>query len=426
MTLLKRARQIVQTDLVKVSSWSAFATAIKMATSLVLSKILATTVGTAGVALIGQLMNGVAIFLSLSNGAINVGVTKYAAEYENTPEKKQQLFNTSLVITVICSLVTGALLIIFNRQLGGYLLKSNDYGYVVIALGATLWLYALNINLLAIANGLRQYRIYIIANIASSILGLLFTFFMIQVAGLSGALLAAATYQSLVVFITAGLIYYRQRNLYFTAFIFNRRTARLLLGFSAMSLVSAIIVPWSQIEIRNIITREMSIHAAGLWESVNRISFAYLSIITLGLQTYFLPKLSATSQKYLLRREVVNAYKFVLPVLLCTTVGIFICRDVVIRLLFTAEFMEMRNLFAWQLAGDVIKICGWLIAMLFWAKGMTKWFIITEIYFPLQYIFLAHLCLNKYGLQGACIAYFINYCLYFITTFIIIKAKKVL
>jgi O-antigen/teichoic acid export membrane protein len=426
MTLLKRARQILHTDLVKVSSWSAFATAIKMATSLVLSKILAVTVGTSGVALIGQLMNGISIFLSLSNGATNAGVTKYAAEYEDAPEKRQQLFNTSLVITLICSLLTGVLLVIFNRQLSGYLLKSNDYGYVIITLGATLWLYALNINLLAIANGLRQYRVYITANIASSLLGLVFTVIMIKTSGLKGALLAAATFQSLVVFVTAGLIYYRQKNLYFTAFAFNRRTARLLVGFSAMSLVSAIVVPWSQIEIRNLITAKININAAGIWESVNRISFAYLSIITLGLQTYFLPKLSSIKEKHLLRKEITNAYKFVLPVLLCTAAGIFICRDIVIRLLFTAEFMEMRNLFAWQLTGDVIKICGWLIAMLFWAKGMTKWFIITEIYFPLQYIFLAHLCLNKYGLQGACIAYLINYCLYFIATFIIIKAKKII
>jgi O-antigen/teichoic acid export membrane protein len=425
-SVLAKTKRALQTDLVKVSSWSALATAIKMATSLVLSKLLATTVGTAGVALIGQLMNGVAIFLNLSNGAINVGITKYAAEYENQPEKRQQLINTSLAITVACSLITGLLLAIFSRPLSQYLLQDTHYAYIIVTLGATLWLYALNINLLAIANGLKQYRIYIIANIASSLLGLLFTFLMVKKAGLPGALLAAATFQSLVVFVTAGLIYYKQKNLYFTGWAFNRPIARLLLGFSAMSLVSAIVLPWSQIAVRNLIAGRIDIHAAGLWESMNRISFAYLSIITLGLQTYFLPKLSSINDKRLLRHEIGRAYKLVLPVLLVMSVGIYLGRDLVIRLLFTPSFGEMRSLFVWQLAGDFVKICGWLLAVLFWAKGMTRWFIVTEIYFPLQYYFLTHLCLQKFGLQGACIAHLINYSLYFIATYSIIKAKKVI
>jgi O-antigen/teichoic acid export membrane protein len=415
-----------KTDLVKVSSWSAFATAIKMGSSLVLSKLLAVLVGPAGVALIGQLMNGVAIFLSLSNGAINAGITKYTAEYENEPGKKQELFNTSLVITLVCSLTIGALLVIFQRPLSQYLLKSNDYGYIIMALGATLWLYAFNINLLAIANGLKQYRIYITANIASSVSGLVLTFFLAKWYGIGGALLAAATFQSLVVFITAGLIWYHQKNLYFKAFKFSRPMAKLLLGFSAMALVSAVAVPWSQIAIRNLVTARLSIDAAGIWESMNRISFAYLSIFTIGLQTYFLPKLSSLTQKHLLRREITDAYKLVLPVLVCTALGIFLCRDVIIKLLFTQQFMQMRSLFAWQLAGDVVKIAGWLLAILFWAKGMTKWFIATEIYFPLQYVVLAHFFVKPYGLPGASMAYLINYTIYIAVVYLIIKKEKII
>lgn len=426
MSIFIKARRVLKTDLVKVSAWSGLATAIKMATSLVLSKLLATTVGTAGVALIGQLMNGISIFLNLSNGAINMGLTKYAAEYDNQPQKKEQLFNTALVITLICSLVTGLLLIIFNQAFSQYLLKSHQYGHIVITLGACLWLYALNINLLAIANGLRQYRIFIIANIASSLLGLILTFVLVKTAGLTGALLAAATYQSLVVFVTAGLIYYKQKNLYFTGWSFNRPIARLLLGFSAMSLVSAIVLPWSQIAVRNLIANRMDIHSAGLWESMNRISFTYLSIITLGLQTYFLPKLSAIKEKHLLRHEIGNAYKLVLPILLCMSVAIYWGRDLIIQILFTKEFLAIRDLFAWQLAGDFVKISCWLLAILFWAKGMTKWFIATEIYFPIQYLFLTHICLQKYGLQGACIAHLINYSIYFVVVYFILKRKKVI
>jgi O-antigen/teichoic acid export membrane protein len=426
MSILAKTKQTLRTDFVKVSVWSGVATGIKMATSLVLSKLLATTVGTAGVALIGQLLNGVAIFLNLSNGAIHMGITKYTAEYENQPEKRQQLFNTSLVITLFCSLITGLLLVIFNRPISQYLLNSSQYGNIVVIIGATLWLYALNINLMAIANGLKQYRTYIVANTASSLLGLLFTFMLVKTAGLTGALLAGATYQSMVVFVTAGLIYHRQKNLYFKGWSFNKAIGRQLLAFSAMSLVSALILPWSQIAVRNLITNRIDIHAAGLWESMNRISFAYLSLITMGIQTYIIPKMSAIHGRHLLRREVGQTYQLVLPVLIVMCVGMYLCRDLIIRVLFTPAFLEIRHLFAWQLTGDFVKIAGWLMGLLFWAKGMTKWFIATELFFPLQYLFLTHLCLPRYGLQGACIAHFINYCVYFVVVYAILRGRKIL
>ncbi len=426
MTITKKAIRIFKTDLVQVSSWSAVATAVKMATSLVLSKLLAVFVGPAGVALIGQLMNGVAIFLNLSNGAIHVGITKYTAEYEAEPEKRQQLFNSALVITIICSLAIGVLLILFNRPLSSYLLKTQDYGYVIIILGATLWLYALNINLLAITNGLKQYKVYIIANITSSLFGLALTFILVKFWGINGALVAAATFQSLVVFITASLIYLKQKHLYFTAFRLSKRDARLLLGFSVMSLISAIVVPWAQIDIRNYITRTISLDKAGLWESMNRISFAYLSVFTLGLQTYFLPKLSSTNDKKILRHEIKKAYKFMLPILVVSAAAVFFSRDIIIRILFTSEFLNMRDLFIWQLAGDVIKLCGWLLAILFLAKKMVKWFIITEVYFSLQYVFLAHIFVNAFGLQGACMAYVLNYFIYFSIVCLIIRKEQIL
>ena len=67
-----------------------------------------------------------------------------------------------------------------------------------------------------------------------------------------------------------------------------------------------------------------------------------------------------------------------LPLLVVSAVAIYFSRDIIIRILFTSEFLDMRELFIWQLAGDVIKLCGWLLAILFLAKKMVKWFAILK------------------------------------------------
>ena len=115
-----------------------------------------------------------------------------------------------------------------------------------------------------------------------------------------------------------------------------------------------------------------------------------------------------------------------LPILVVSAAAVFFSRDIIIRILFTSEFLNMRDLFIWQLAGDVIKLCGWLLAILFLAKKMVKWFIITEVYFSLQYVFLAHIFVNAFGLQGACMAYVLNYFIYFSIVCLIIRKEQIL
>jgi PST family polysaccharide transporter len=63
-------------NLVKTSLLNGIAVAIKVASALVLNKILAVYVGPAGYAVIGQFQNAVSIVVNLAGGAVATGVTK--------------------------------------------------------------------------------------------------------------------------------------------------------------------------------------------------------------------------------------------------------------------------------------------------------------------------------------------------------------
>jgi len=90
MIMLLKAKKIFTADLVKVSFLNAVATVIRMLTGFVSVKVVAAIIGPVGVALLGQLNNFTQILLSISNGGINAGITKYTAEYSGSENTGQQ------------------------------------------------------------------------------------------------------------------------------------------------------------------------------------------------------------------------------------------------------------------------------------------------------------------------------------------------
>jgi len=92
----------------------------------------------------------------------------------------------------------------------------------------------------------------------------------------------------------------------------------------------------------------------------------------------------------------------------------------VISTLFSSEFSPMRELFAWQLVGDTLKIGSWILAFLMLGKAMVKLFMITEIFSAMGFYILTYILTGILGLEGVSLAHAINYALYWIIMVIVI------
>ena len=85
----------------------------------------------------------------------------------------------------------------------------------------------------------------------------------------------------------------------------------------------------------------------------------------------------------------------------------------------------MKPLFTFQLLGDFFKIGSGLLAYLMIAKAMTKVFIATEIIFATSYVILSYYFMNHYGIIGSTYAFCINYGVYWILMWIIMRKRIV-
>lgn len=405
--------RVLKADIVKVFSLTSISTLVKMCTGLVSVKIVASIIGPAGVALVGQLNNFSTIALSLATGGINSGITKYIAEYKSDASKVKQYLATAFRITVVCSLLVGLVLLLLCKQLSSLIMMTPQYWYVFAIFGITITFYGLNNMLVSVVNGYKQFNKYVKVNVVSSIFGVAFTVALVLALGLPGALISAVTFQSTMIFVSVLML--RKLEWLRKDWLvgkFKRTIASQYFRYALMTLLSAFLVPISQMLLRGYVISEISITEAGWWEGMNRISNMYLMVITSSFSVYYLPRLSEISDRIELRHEIFKCYKVIVPLLLAGFTVIYFLRFFIVKLLFTHEFMPMTQLFIWQMAGDFFKICSWLLAFLMVAKSMTKAYISTEIIFTLSYILLGYTFIRFDGIVGLCRAYLTNYVLY--------------
>lgn len=193
--------------LIKTSILSFIATAIKILSGLVINKAVAVYIGPVGLALVGQFQNFSQLVMTVAQGAINTGVTKYTAEYgKDDHERIPILFSTASKISLVSSVVVGAVIVLFSQYASLQFLKSEQYTYIFVIFGFTIILFVINNLLLSILNGLTEIKTYITINIIQSLYSLVFTTFLIISLGFDGALIALVANQSVILLIVLWML----------------------------------------------------------------------------------------------------------------------------------------------------------------------------------------------------------------------------
>ncbi len=409
-------------SMLKSSMLNGIAVSVKVVSALVLNKLLSIYVGPAGYAIVGQFQNVVAIIVSLAGGVLSTGVTKATAQHYDDESKQQSVWHTAIKFSLIASLVTGFSLLFIGDLLSEWLLHRSDMTSVFICLSLTLPAMAANNLLLAIVNGKKEIRVYVIANIIGSIFSMVVTGFLAYEFGLLGVLIAFTINPAVTLLASVGLVYrmewFNTQALWGTV---DRDAARELAGFGFMAVTSALMAPLMHMLVREHLAMSLGMAAAGYWQAIWKISEIYLMLITSTLAVYYLPRIAEIRTARELKSEIGKVYRFLLPLTVFSSIVIFLLRDFIIFTLFTKEFVPMRELFFWQLIGDVIKMCSWILGYVLIGRSMVKFFVVKEIVVSLLFVFLTILFVGKLGLQGVAVAYALTYSVNFVLLFFIVR-----
>jgi len=380
-----------------------------MLTGFISIKVVAVIIGPTGIALLGQLNNFTTMITTVASGGMNTGITKYVSEAKESNNKIKLFLSTAAQSIIILSIFISIILIFFAGYFSKIILLDKSYTFIFRIFGMTLILFTLNGYLRSVLNGFKEFKRFVHLSIISSIISVFFVIGLVLFWQLKGALISAVSFQGFSFFVTLLMV---RRSPWFSYKNFTVRFSKIILKkylkFSLMSLVTAFIVPGSQLFIRSYVIANISPSEAGIWQGMTKISGMYLTMITSSFGIYYLPRLSEIKNSTELRKEIFTAYIVIIPVLLISFSGIYIFRDFIIHVLFSSEFIPMRRLFVWQLIGDLFSISSWLLGYVMIAKSMARLYIITEVIFTVTFIGLSLLLLRNHDVVGITQAYMIN------------------
>lgn len=389
---------------------------MRMASGFVIAKVVAIYTGPSGIAMLGQVQSLVSALNGIVAAPAGNGVVRYTAEYQATgfdgcaPWWKAALKWIVLLLAVVIPIAC-----IFARPLAHWLFGDVNYFWLVVMTALALPLSVANSLVASVINGQHQYRRFIGLGMVSVIVATIVMVVLVIEVNLNGAMIAAALFTSITGLV---MLVGSMRQPWFRLKYWWGKTDKVQLsgigGYVAMAMTSALTVPVALLMVRNILVDQVGWEQAGHWQAVWKISEVYLGVITIALSTYFLPKLASLEGTGAILQEIKTTAKIVMPIVLLLAIVVYLLRDVAISLIFTEAFRPARDLFAVQLVGDVVKILSFLYAYPMLSRGATKWFMGTEMVFSISFVLLAYIFVAKYGVNGANIAYTLNYFLYLI------------
>jgi PST family polysaccharide transporter len=195
----------------------------------------------------------------------------------------------------------------------------------------------------------------------------------------------------------------------------------LKLGFAFMA--SGFMTMGVAYTVRTMIIRNLGFEATGLYQAAWTLGGLYVAFILQAMGADFYPRLTATISNHGECNRLVNEQTLV--GLLIASPGVLATltfAPLVITLLYSAKFAAAVVVLRWICLGAMLQVVTWPMGFIVVAKGKRNLFFLSELAWTVFAICLAWLCLQRYGLEGAGIAFFGSYVFHGFLTYSIARS----
>lgn len=388
------------------------------------SKILAILLGPAGIGILGLIMSTTKLISSLTNFGLGISAVKeIAIAFELGDEK--QLAKTIVIVKrwIWYTGLFGALLtILLSPFLSELTFGNKDYTVAFVWLSITLLLNQLTSGSFVFLQGLRKLKYLAKANVIGAALGLLVSVPIYYYLGVEG-IVPAMIFTSILGFVVA---------YFFTSKVNNRTIAvtsnetitkgkgMLVMGF--MLSISGIMVLGVSYVIRIFINNNGGVEDVGLYNAGIAIISTYVGLLFTAMETDYFPRLSAVIHNDKKAIELINQQAEIAILILAPVLIVFLVFvDWIITLLYSSEFIPIKEMIYWAAIGMFFKVAAWVLAFFFIAKGASKLFFWSELITNMYTLILNLVGYYYWGLTGLGLSYLISYFIYLIQIYTITR-----
>lgn len=397
----------------KVLGFNSISIVLKIIMGLVSTKLSSIYLGLQGINTLENFRNFTSLSDSFSQFGLQNGIVKYSAT-SHSIKQDQKVISTIFFLLLVTSFIFIFLIILNINYVKFYIFGNQSFGFLVIAYALLSPFANLQFLLLNYLQGKQGHKFVILINSIGYLLNIILSFYLIINYHLIGAMIQLIVVPIILMIISLFIIHKKVVffNLISIHYV-NFSVIKGLLVFSLMNLVSGVLTPLSFIFIRYLVQSNLSADEAGVWSSIVRISVFYMTFVSSICNLYFYPKLSKTEIFSEYKAIIAEYYRKFIPIVFLGLLLCFVLQKVVILLIYTEDFLILRDYFYLQLIADFVKSLSLIFGYLLIAKKKIWQFILFEIislgsYCLGSYIFIEYLKLDGvyYSLIGSLMIYF--------------------
>jgi enterobacterial common antigen flippase len=379
---------------------------------IVRTKAMAVLLGPAGFGLMGLYGSIADLALSIAGMGVNSSGVRQIAEAAGSGDAKR-LARTVTVLrrtAVLLGILGAGLLVGFPQKISELTFGTDQHAGAVALLSLAVFFRLVAGGQGALVQGMRR-----IADLAKmSVLGALFgTMISIPVVYFlreDGVVLSLVCVAAMS--IVTSWWYSRKVQIQPSAMTVSdvRREAAALLKLGFAFMAAEFLVMGAAYVVRIIVVRNAGLEAAGFYSSAWTLGGLYIGSILQAMGTDFYPRLVEAATDNAQCNRLVNEQTQVS--LLLAGPGIIATltfAPLVIALLYSAKFAEAVEILRWISLGMALRVITWPMGFIILAKNRQLIFLGADLAWTVVNVGLAWLCVGRFGVAGAGIAFFGSY-----------------
>lgn len=383
-----------------------FLALLRLVLSFLTIKVTAVYLGPSGLALVAQLVNFIGCCHGAVGNSIGSAIARIVPELRDDRGQRRRLLTTAWRLAAVLAGFTALAIVPFAAPLARWLFASEAHAAAVAlgaaAAGCLVLAQVVNSSL----NGSGEMGRAVTSGSLAAVAGFLVYVPACILWGIEGGLAGYAVAQMLALPVALAMLR-RSERVAPADFRdgFDAPLARRVLGFFPMLVAHAALHPLGLIVVRDTVAMQLGLHEAGLWQAAWRLSEVYLGVVMASLSFYFLPRLGEVAGTPELRGEILRTFWRAVGLIATVALGLYFTRDLVVRVVFTQEFLPVRDLMPLQLLGDVLRIGGWTLGFVLVALVRSRWYVALQFLMPGIYVGATLVLVPGFGLHGVPLAY---------------------
>ena len=327
---------------------------VRTAALLALMKFLAVRFGTDGFGQLSQILAVGALFSVLAGGGLTNGIVRNLAASDRASDRMAWI-KGAVPIAAASAVVLALIAWLLYETAAPALFPGQDLGFVLVIIAVSQAVVGFGNIALAYLTGTHDIPAFTVANAVGSIAAAALVAFLSYTAGFRGAAAGCAA-MALLPALVGTLAAARRidwRGLRDATF--DRVRVVALLRFGGSMYLAAAAVPLVWVYVRSDLALREGWEAVGLWQSVTRISDAYMQIFGVIFMNYALPQLAAAQPSDQLR-QLRHIAVLIFGLFLSGVSVLYLYREPILRVAFSSAFLDAAIYLGPQIVGDAFKL----------------------------------------------------------------------